>query len=72
MGFGVPVGSWMRGELRGLLEDMLLAPDARTRGYFQAEPVRQMLQEHLEGRQDHSFQLWAMLWLELWHREFLG
>ncbi len=71
MGFGVPVGTWMRGELRPLLEDTLLAGDARTRAYFEPGPVRQLLEEHVGGRQDHSFQLWALLWLELWYREFL-
>src|SRR5260370_23674034 len=51
MGFGVPVGSWMRGELLQLLEDVLLAPDAPTRGCVQSGPVRQMLNEHVSGAQ---------------------
>ena len=70
MGFGVPVGNWMRNELRPLLEDLLLAPTARTRNYFQVGPLRQLVDEHVQGKQDHSFPLWALLWLELWHREF--
>lgn len=72
MGFGVPVGDWMRGELRPLLEETLLAGDARTRRYFDSTNVRALVDEHVCGRQDHSFQCWALLWLELWHREFLG
>jgi asparagine synthase (glutamine-hydrolysing) len=70
MGFGVPVGTWMRNELRPLLEDLLLAPDARTRRWFQPGPLRQMVEEHVQGKQDYAFQLWALLWLEMWHREF--
>ena len=35
MGFGVPVASWMRNDLRPLLEDCLLATNARTRRWFQ-------------------------------------
>jgi asparagine synthase (glutamine-hydrolysing) len=71
MGFGVPVGAWMRGELRPMLEDLLLGPGARTRAYFQPAAVRRLVGQHTEGRQDYSFQLWALLCLELWHREFL-
>jgi len=70
MGFGVPVGAWMRNELRPLVQDVLLAPEARTRCYFQPGPLRQMVEEHMQGKQEHAFQLWALLWLEMWHREF--
>jgi asparagine synthase (glutamine-hydrolysing) len=71
MGFGVPVGNWMRGELRPWAEDLLLSPRALKRGYFQPEALRQVVDAHLEGREDRSFQLWALLWLELWHQEFM-
>ena len=71
MGFGIPVGEWMRGELRPLLNDALLSPRSIGRGYFQAATLRRSVQEHAEGAQDHSARLWALLWLELWHREFL-
>jgi asparagine synthase (glutamine-hydrolysing) len=71
MGFGVPVGSWMRGELRSWMEDLLLSPRSLKRGYFQPEALRQVVDRHLEGREDRSFELWALLWLELWHQEFM-
>jgi asparagine synthase (glutamine-hydrolysing) len=70
-GFGVPVGDWMRGAWRPLLEDVLLSPQSLKRGYFEPEALRQIAQAHLEGRRDWSFGLWALLCLELWHREFL-
>ena len=71
MGFGMPVRNWMRGELRPLLDDVLLSPRALARGYFRPEAVRQLVQENAQGPQEHSNQLWALLWLELWHQEFL-
>jgi len=71
MGFGVPVAHWMRGELRPWVEDLLLSPRALKRGYFEPEALRQLVDGHLEGREDRSFELWALLWLELWHREFM-
>ena len=71
MGFSVPVGDWMRGELRPLLDDMLLSPRALTRGYFRPDTLRLYVREHDEQRQDHTSRLWALLWLEMWHREFV-
>ena len=71
MGFGVPVGQWFRGPLRELLRDALLSQQSLKRGYFHEPEVRRLVDEHLERRADHSFQLWNLLMLELWHREFI-
>jgi len=71
MGFGVPVGQWFRGPLRDLLRDSLLSRQAFQRGYFREPEVRRLIEEHLERRADHSFQLWTLLMMELWHREFI-
>lgn len=69
MGFGVPVGSWMRGPLRALLGDTLLAPSAFVRGLVRAEELERLVAEHASSRADHTPLLWAVLMLELWHRE---
>jgi asparagine synthase (glutamine-hydrolysing) len=71
MGFGVPVGHWFRGSLRPLLEDALLSEQLARRKYFDASVVRSMVTDHIDGRADHSFALWNLLMLELWHREFI-
>jgi asparagine synthase (glutamine-hydrolysing) len=71
MGFGVPVARWFRGELKDLAFDTLLDGRARERGYFRPEAVAAMLNEHLGGRYDHGHRIWALLVLEMWHREFV-
>ena len=64
MGFGVPVGKWMRGPLRPLLEDALLGgPD---RHVVDRTVVARLVREHLTGARDHGPRLWALLMLELW------
>lgn len=70
MGFGVPVSHWLRGPLRGLLEDALLSEQFARRGYFNAPVVKALVREHLERRADHGSQIWNLMMLELWHREF--
>ncbi|HMY73288.1 MAG TPA: asparagine synthase C-terminal domain-containing protein, partial [Blastocatellia bacterium] len=68
-GFALPVGQWFRGPLRELLCDALLS-NAKSRPYFQAPQVARLVDDHLNSRADHSFQLWDLMMLELWHREF--
>ena len=70
-GFGVPIGRWFRGELRGYLEDVLLSPSALGRGFFDPAAVRALVRSHGHGLRDRSAQLWALLMLELWCRRFL-
>jgi asparagine synthase (glutamine-hydrolysing) len=70
MGFGVPIGNWFHGPLRELLRDAALSRQSMARGYFREHEVRRLVDEHLDRRADHSFQLWNLLMLELWHREF--
>ncbi|MFG1686371.1 asparagine synthase (glutamine-hydrolyzing) [Nonomuraea sp. NPDC049269] len=66
-GFGVPLASWLRGELRELAFDLLTDASARSRGIFRPSVVRNLLQRHIDGT-DHSAQLWPLLQFELWYR----
>jgi asparagine synthase (glutamine-hydrolysing) len=70
-GFGVPIGSWLRRELRPWVEELLHEERIAARGYFQVEPVRRLLGEHLDGTADHTYKLWNLSMLELWHRTWI-
>jgi len=69
MGFGVPVAAWLRGELKGFLYEHIFSAQAISRQYFRQDALKEMFDSHMGGRKDHSFQLWALLMLELWHRQ---
>jgi asparagine synthase (glutamine-hydrolysing) len=71
MGFGVPLDRWFRGELKDELRAVLLDPVALGRGLFQPEAVARLVDDHIEGRRDHAYRLWALLMLELWFRNHL-
>jgi asparagine synthase (glutamine-hydrolysing) len=71
MGFGVPIDAWLRGELREMVRETLLSRRALERGYFNAAPLRRLVDDHQAGRANHHFTLWALLMLELWHREYV-
>jgi asparagine synthase (glutamine-hydrolysing) len=68
-GFSVPVSDWFRGELRDHLRDVLLDPATLARGWFREQGVRDLLARHEAGGENEGRQLWALLMLELWHRE---
>jgi asparagine synthase (glutamine-hydrolysing) len=70
-GFAVPLVHWLRKELKADLLDLLLEPRTIQRGYFDPGAVRSLLREHLSGRRNLSAQVWHLLILELWHRNFL-
>jgi len=71
MGFGVPVGAWLRGELFPVLEDTILSPRAFARGYFRPDAVQSLVTDHLTQRADRTPHIWALLMLELWFRQFI-
>ncbi|MDP6467168.1 MAG: asparagine synthase-related protein, partial [Pirellulaceae bacterium] len=71
MGFGVPVDHWFRNELHDMTRDVLLDQTARQRGIFRPEAVEQLIDEHQSQKFDHAYRLWALLFLELWQREWV-
>lgn len=71
VGFTVPLSPWFRGELRELLADTLLSPACLGRGYFEPAVLRGYVEDHLAGRRDRGRELWTLLTLELWHRQWI-
>jgi asparagine synthase (glutamine-hydrolysing) len=70
-GFGVPLGVWFRGGLADVFSDVLSSPRARGRGYFDTRFVDRLVSEHLTGVRDHTWRLWQLVVLELWHRTYI-
>jgi len=66
MGFGVPVGAWLRGPLRSWAEDLLADSRLRAEGYFDAARVRERWARHVSGQEDASDALWPVLMFQAW------
>lgn len=66
MGFGVPVGAWLRGPLREWAEDLLAPARIWDEGILDADIVARHWREHLSGRRNWSQQLWAVLAFQAW------
>lgn len=70
-GFALPVATWFRGELAGLLRDTLLSDNSKKRGLFNTEYISYWIRSHQAGSRNWSNRLWALMMLELWFREFI-
>jgi asparagine synthase (glutamine-hydrolysing) len=70
VGFRVPVNEWFQGPMKEYLYDHLTGSSAITAAYYNKNRLEQVLSEHISGRQNHEKLLWAMLNLEIWHKEY--
>jgi asparagine synthase (glutamine-hydrolysing) len=69
-GFALPLVHWMRHELKDMLT-VLIEPRTLDRGYFAADGVRKVINDHLLRGRTNTGPLWRLLMFELWHRNFL-
>ena len=72
-GFGLPVSVWLRrpGPFRDMVHDVVMSSRAASRGYFRTEHVDHLMKRHERGAWDHSAEIYLLLMLELWHRQYV-
>ena len=69
MGFGVPVGPWLRGPLRDWADDLLSPASVAAQGYLDSSAVTDVWTTHRGGEDDLVFQLWPLLMFQAWLEE---
>jgi asparagine synthase (glutamine-hydrolysing) len=70
MGFGVPIGVWLRGPLREWAENLLAPARLKADGLLRPEPIRQAWHEHLGGTRNWQYPLWTVLMLQAWRERW--
>jgi asparagine synthase (glutamine-hydrolysing) len=70
MGFGIPLGEWLRGPLRDWAETLLDEKRLREAGLLDHAMVRRFWQEHLAGSRNWQYLIWDVLMLEAWRERW--
>ncbi len=71
-GFSIPIKNWLREELRPMMLDVLSPARMRRDGFFNADYVQLLLDEHLQGVENHSHRLWALMVFNIWRDQYLA
>ncbi|MBA3685799.1 MAG: asparagine synthase (glutamine-hydrolyzing) [Planctomycetes bacterium] len=69
-GFHMPLGDWLRGDLRELMEDCLGPGGLLRRGLLRPAMLSRLRDDHLRGKPSTGHRLWALMVLELWFRRW--
>jgi asparagine synthase (glutamine-hydrolysing) len=64
-GFQVPLASWFRGPLAGLVQDRCLDPSGPLAQIVRLDAVKRLMTAHQRGA-DHGNRLWMLLALSSW------
>ncbi len=70
-GFSMPVGAWLRGDLRGWAEDLLDEKTMLEQGDLDVGIVRGVWDDHLAGKGNASTKLWAVLMYQAWRKKWM-
>jgi len=69
MGFGIPIGDWLRGPLKEWAYDLLSPERLKREGFFDSEMVQEKWQQHMSGKFNWQYHLWDILMFQSWLEE---
>jgi asparagine synthase (glutamine-hydrolysing) len=69
MGFAIPISDWIRGPLKNKVKTSVLNPIMADSGLFNMTNLKNIFEEHISGKFDHSPALWSLLMFEAFLRQ---
>ncbi|HAF90119.1 MAG TPA: asparagine synthase (glutamine-hydrolyzing) [Deltaproteobacteria bacterium] len=69
MGFGVPVGEWIRGPLLEWTQDLISPASLDKDGYIDSETVAKYWNDHISGESNFGAEIWSVLMFQAWKKD---
>jgi len=69
-GFETPVGDWFKEELSNTLTDLINSKSSFSKQYFNIDAINKMIELHKKKKKDYRRNLFIILSLELWYKNF--
>lgn len=67
----MPIGAWLRNELKFLIDEYLAKDVIRQQAIFDFDVIQGLINDHMNGRQDTSWHLWNLIVFQHWHKTYL-
>jgi asparagine synthase (glutamine-hydrolysing) len=67
MGFGIPLGDWLRGPLRPWVESLLSEDRIRRDNLLNATVIQNKWKEHLSGKRNWAYHIWDVVMFQSWY-----
>ncbi|MDZ7357457.1 MAG: asparagine synthase (glutamine-hydrolyzing) [candidate division KSB1 bacterium] len=71
-GFSIPIKNWLKKELKPLMMDTLASDKLKREGFFNPDYVQQLIKQHLNGAENHSHRLWALIIFGRWYDLYMS
>jgi asparagine synthase (glutamine-hydrolysing) len=72
MGFGVPVASWLRGDLRKLFDEVMDESKIEQQGILNVKTIAKLKRAYLEGRLSDGERMWYVFSFQLWYNRWMN
>ena len=69
-GFGVPLGEWLRKDLKDFCNQLLSEEEISKSGFFNADFIERLKSEHFSGKKDNRKLLWNLMAFQLWQNNW--
>ena len=69
-GFEMPIGAWLRKELKFLIDDFLSKDFINKQGFFEYDVIDCLIKKHLSKKADTSWQLWNLIVFQHWFKRY--
>jgi asparagine synthase (glutamine-hydrolysing) len=70
-GFEMPIGAWLRNELKFLIDEYLTEDVIKKQALFDFGVIKRLIRDHMNERQDTSWHLWNLIVFQHWHKTYL-